>query len=66
MVAQTLALSQEEKLAEKVKEYPCLYDKKAKGHKERDVMKNAWQSVADQLVFAENGQYVYDNSLKQH
>ena len=37
-----VSLQQEELLANAVSEYSCLYDKKAKGHKERDVLLNAW------------------------
>ena len=32
-----LLLSQEESLAEKVKKYPCLFDKSQKTYKERDI-----------------------------
>ena len=34
-----LLLSQEESLAEKVKKYPCLFDKSQKTNKERDMSK---------------------------
>ena len=35
-----LLLNQEESLAEKVKNYPCLFDKSQKTCKERDVFQN--------------------------
>ena len=42
---------QEELLSEKVKLIPCLFDKPDKGHKEEDVVANAWQKVAYDLDF---------------
>ena len=50
-----LTIKQEEILAEKVKEFPILYDKTAKGFKERGAVNNAWGKVADYLDFAEDG-----------
>ena len=38
-----LSLEQEEVLAFRVKEYPCLFDKTDKGYKEKDCMANAWK-----------------------
>ena len=52
----SLLLHQEELLAEKVKQYPCLFDKSKKAYKERDVVKNAWEAVASSLEFVENGE----------
>ena len=49
-----LSLSEEEILAETVKLYPVLYDKQAPGYKEKDVVFNAWNKVADKLEFVEN------------
>ena len=51
-----ISLQQEEVLAEKVKLFPVLYDKKCKGYKERDAVNNAWAAVAEDLDFAENGE----------
>ena len=34
----SLLLSQEESLSQKVKKYPCLFDKSQKTYKERDVL----------------------------
>ena len=51
----SLTIKEEEILGEKVKEYPALYDKTAKGYKEKDVVENAWRKVAESLDFAENG-----------
>ena len=50
-----LPLIEEELLAETVKLYPVLYDKRAPGYKEKDVVFNAWGEVADKLDFVENG-----------
>ena len=49
------SLNEEEMLAEKVKQYPVLYDKQCKGYKEKDAVGNAWTAVANELEFAENG-----------
>ena len=51
-----LSLEQEEILAFRVKEYPCLFDKTDKGYKEKDCVANAWKEVADSLEFTENGE----------
>lgn len=52
-----LCLAQEERLSETVKQFTCLYDKTTVGYREKDVVSNAWKSVADQLDFAENGKF---------
>ena len=45
-------------LAEKVKYFPVLYDKQVKGYKERDVVTNAWDTVANDSEFVENGKII--------
>ena len=37
-------------LAEKVNYFPVLYDKQVKGYKERDVVTNAWDTVASDFL----------------
>ena len=54
-MAFTLCLVAEERLSEKVKTLPCLYDKTTKRCKEKDVSANAWNKVAEQLDFIEDG-----------
>ena len=54
-MAFTLYLADEERLSEIVKTLPCLYDKTTKGYKEKDVSANAWNKVAEQLDFIEDG-----------
>ena len=49
-----LALADEERLSEKVKMYPCLYDKTTKGYKEKDILQNSWNAVAELLEFVED------------
>jgi len=49
------SLLEEEKLTEKIRSYPALYNKSHKGYKERDAISNAWKEVADGLDFIENG-----------
>ena len=46
-MAFSLCLADEERLAETVKAFPCLHDKTKKGYKEKDVVTNAWNSVAN-------------------
>ena len=50
----SLSITEEEQLSEKVKEFPLLYSKIAKGYKEKDAVNNAWRSVAETLDFAED------------
>ena len=38
----SLSIKEEEQLSDKVKEFPVLYDKAAKGYKEKDAVNNAW------------------------
>jgi len=63
----SLSLEQEEKLAQKVQNFPCIFDKADKGHKEKDVVINAWNEVAKSLEFVENGMHNFlliDTSLR--
>ena len=46
-------------LAEKVEHFPVMYDKHVKGYKERGVVTNAWDTVASDLEFVENGKIIY-------
>ena len=57
-MAFSLCLADEERLAETVKAFPCLYDETKKGYKEKDVVTNAWNSVANQLDFIEDGKLI--------
>ena len=57
-MAFSLCLADEERLAETVKAFPRLYDKTKKGYKEKDVVTNAWNSVANQLDFIEDGKLI--------
>ena len=51
----SLLLSLEESLAEKAKKYPCLFDKSQNMYREGDFVKNAWEVVASELHFIEDG-----------
>ena len=48
-----LCLQEEQMLAEKVKGFPVLYDKRVKGFKEKDAVQNTWEKIAKSLEFAE-------------
>ena len=39
-----------EHLAEELQKYPCLYEKRNKGYKERDRKENAWRAVEQFLI----------------
>ena len=41
-----------------MKHFPVLCDKQVKGYKERDVVTNAWDTVASDLGFVENGNII--------
>ena len=49
-------------LAEKVKGFPVLCDKRVKGFKEKDAVQNTWEKVAKSLGFEENGNFVRASS----
>ena len=42
-------LKEEERLAEEIRKFPCLYDKSNEGYKEKDRKKNAWREVENTL-----------------
>ena len=54
-MAFTLCLADEERLSEIVKTLPGFYDKTTKGYKEKGAPANAWNKVAEQLDFIEDG-----------
>ena len=58
-MANQLSLKAEEILAEKMEHFPVMYDKQVKGYKERGVVTNAWDTVASDLEFVENGKIIY-------
>ena len=63
-----VSLQEEDMLLEKVKEFPVLQRKTDGGYKERNVVRNAWEAVEEDLDFVENGKFCtpvlfYDYSL---
>ena len=54
----SLTLEQEEKLAEEVRLFPCLYDKTEKGYKDADILMDAWNAIAAKLDFIEDGKFL--------
>ena len=58
-MANQLSLKEEEMLAEKVKHFSVLHRKQVKGYKERDVVTNAWDTVASDLEFPENSKIMF-------
>ena len=50
-----LNFKQNELLCEEVRKYPVLFDKSQTGYKEQVTVSNAWNAVAKELPFAENG-----------
>ena len=57
-----MCLQEQEMLVEKVKGFPDLYDKRVKGFKQKDAVKNAWQKVAESSDFEENDSFVRASS----
>ena len=51
---QALTVQENEELVEVIRKYPCLYDKSKKEYKDKNITKNAWIEVADQLDFIQN------------
>ena len=49
----SLSFSNEEKLAEEIREYPVLYDKGQKAYKDKQVTENAWKKVVEEVEFVE-------------
>ena len=58
-----LCLQEEEMFAEKVKDFPVLYDKRVKGFKEKDAVQNTWEKVAESL---ENGNFIRASSNSEY
>ena len=50
-----MTLGKDKLLAMAVQKYPGIYDKSHKSHKEKYVVQNAWEAVADELDFVEDG-----------
>ena len=55
-----LSIKEEEQFSETVKEFPVLYDKAAKGYKEKDAEKQPPRRALCKKVFLE----IYQNSLE--
>ena len=51
----SLTLGKDELLAVTVEKYPCLYDKSRRSQKEKNVVQNTWEFVANELDFVEDG-----------
>ena len=51
------AMEEDEILPERVRSFPCLYDKTCKEHNEKDVIENAWLKVAEELDFIGDGKH---------
>ena len=52
-----LSLIQKENLCEIIHNYPVIFDKSCKGQKERDVITNAWEEIANSLEFISDVTY---------
>ena len=62
----TLCLQEEEMLPEKMEGFPVLYDKRVRGFKEKDSVKNAWEKVAESLNFTENSNFIRASSNREY
>ena len=61
-------MTSDEKIAEAVREYPCLYEKARKGHCDRDLVKNCWLKVAEKCGFEdeEEAKRLFNNLKKRY
>ena len=62
----TLCLQEEEMLAENVKGFLVLCDNRVKSFKEKDAVQNAWEKAAENLDFAENGNFTRASSNSEY
>ena len=46
-------INHDKKLAESVRQFPCLYDKRTKEYKDKFITVNAWEKVAEMLDIGE-------------
>ena len=53
-------LVEDEILANEVKKFPCLYDKRSPGYKGKETTDSAWETVEKALGY-EQGIYIYSN-----
>ena len=44
-------MQKDEVLSEAVREFPCIYDKSHKGHKDKVVAANAWKKVMEKVDY---------------
>ena len=58
----TFCLQEEEMLPEKMDGFSVLYDKRIRGFKEKNSVQNAWEKVAKNLDFTENGNFIRASS----
>ena len=52
---ESLSLEKNEQLSEVVREFHCLYDKSKKEYKDKNIVENAWELVAEKLEFLSDG-----------
>ena len=57
MAESKLSLIQKENLHEIIQNLSVFFDKFCRGCKERDVVTNAWEEIANSLEFLRNGTY---------
>ena len=50
-------MGEDELVAERVRGYPCLYDKIYRGHKEKNITESAWKKVAQELDFIDDDKH---------
>ncbi|XP_065068514.1 uncharacterized protein LOC135693858 [Rhopilema esculentum] len=61
-------IQRDEQLAEAVRQYPCLYDKRKKDYKDKNVVANAWRKVAEAtgMESGEEAKKLFDNLKKRY
>ena len=64
-----VTLLNKEKLAENIQNFPVIFYKMDKSHKEKDVVENAWRAVVENVDFVESSKEaktIFDNLKKRY
>ena len=61
MERRKIDLLHEEELAEAVRKFPCLYDKRVLSYKDKRAKANAWRKIEETLGMEEGNNYINNN-----
>ena len=63
MASDKCNLQEDERLSIEVEKYPCRYNKREKGYKEKDRKKNVWKKIDEELGLEEGNQISFSSAL---